>query len=91
MYGSLHRNLSLLANGSVVDADPVNEMPGKGVMHQELGLLALLDIRRSEIGRRDGVPIDLSQLGDARATILRSHHAAPSAMIDGSRSTCAMW
>ena len=45
------------------------KMPREQVLDEKLGLLGFLDVRRAEIGRRDGVPVDLAQLIQPRAEL----------------------
>lgn len=48
-------------NGSRLNADALDKFEGELLIHQELGLLALLDIRVSEIPRCYGVSVELIQ------------------------------
>src|SRR4051812_25508880 len=56
-------SLCLPANAIGDRAHRLDEIPGERAVHEELGLLGLLDCRASKVGGCHGIPIDLVQLG----------------------------
>lgn len=50
-------------------ADPLDELPWKRLMHQELGLLPFLHLGCPEVQGSDGRPVHLIELADLGAEL----------------------
>jgi hypothetical protein len=61
MRHALHRDGYPRRDPLRVDANQLDQLPGKRLLEEKLGLLGFFHIRGAKIGRRNRVPVDIAQ------------------------------